>query len=213
METRKIQAVDDAVDQPVMDKSDKLTSFRFFAASLASLVVVGFIDSITGYELYMDVFYFIPVSICAWQMPRRDVMVVALLCALIWGGVDFYVGHPYSSPIYWYWNIFIKFSSFLILGLVVQSLRSNLKEQARARRELEKALAELQQSAVEIEKLKNQLQVVCAWSKRIRVEGKWMTFEEFLKDHLHINLSHGMSPEAMDQFAREIEEANKPKQT
>ena len=201
------------LDQPVMNKSEKLTSFRFFAASLASLALVGFFDYITGYELYMEVFYFIPVSICAWHLRRRDVLVVALLCGLTWGGVDFYVGHPYSSRIYWCWNIFINFSSFLILGLVVQSLRHNAKEQTRARRELEKALADLRQSAVEIEKLKNQLQVVCAWSKRIRVEGKWMTFEEFLKDHLHINLSHGISPEAMDQFAREIEEANKPKQT
>jgi K+-sensing histidine kinase KdpD len=195
-----------------MEKPDNLTSLRFFTASLASLVVVGYVDYITGYELYMDVFYFIPVSICAWHLRRRDVMVLAFLCALTWGGVDFYVGHPYSSLIYWSWNIFIKFSSFLVLGLVVQSLRHNLKEQARARQELEKVLADLRQSSEEVQKLQDQLQVVCAWTKRIRVEGKWMTMEEFLKDHLHFKLSHGISPEAMEKFIKEIEETNKPDQ-
>jgi hypothetical protein len=145
----KNPGIADATDLPNMDSPEKLKNFRFFVASLASLVLVGYVDYITGYELYMDVFYFIPVSICAWQLRRRDVMVVTILCALTWGCVDLYAGHPYSSRFYWYWNIFIKFISLLILGLVVQSLRQNLKEQARARQELEKALAELQQSSAE----------------------------------------------------------------
>jgi K+-sensing histidine kinase KdpD len=193
-----------------MDKSDKLTSFRFFVASLASLVVVGFFDYITGYELYMEVFYFIPVSICAWHLRRRDVLVVATLCALTWGGVDFYVGHPYSSRFFWYWNIFVNFSLFLILGLVVKSLRDNLRKQSLARQELEKTLAGLRQSAVEIEKLRSQLQIVCAWTKSIKVEDKWMTLEQFLHDHLRVKISHGISPEALKEIAREIEEAKEP---
>jgi hypothetical protein len=212
MKVRKIRAVDDATNQPIMDKPDNLTDIRFFAASLASLVVVGFVDYITGYELYMDVFYFIPVSICAWQLRRRDVLVLALLCALTWGFIDISVDHPYSSKFYWYWNMCIKFSCFVILGLVVQRLRCNLKEQARARQELERALAGLRQSTAEIEKLHGQLQVVCAWSQRIRIEGKWMTLEEFLKNHLQIKVSHGISPEAMDKMVKELDET-KPKQT
>lgn len=212
-ELTKIQAVDDAMDQPVMDKSEKITNFRFFGASLASLAVVGYVDYITGYELYMDVFYFIPVSICSWNLRRREVLILSFLCAATWGCLDLYAGHPYSNRIYWFWNIFIKFSSFLVLGLVVQSLRHNLKEQARARLELEKALADLRQSSEEVQKLQDQLQVVCAWTKRIRVEGKWVTIEEFLKDHLHFKLSHGISPEAMEKFVKEIEETNKPAQT
>jgi hypothetical protein len=99
----------------------------------------------------------------------------------------------------------------VILGVVVQSLRCNLKEQARARRELEMALADLRQSAAEIEKLHGQLQVICAWSQRIRIEGKWMTLEEFLKNHLQIKISHGISPEAMDKMVKELEET-KPRQ-
>jgi K+-sensing histidine kinase KdpD len=209
----KNPGIADATDLPNMDSPEKLKNFRFFVASLASLVLVGYVDYITGYELYMDVFYFIPVSICAWQLRRRDVMVVTILCALTWGCVDLYAGHPYSSRFYWYWNIFIKFISLLILGLVVQSLRQNLKEQARARQELEKALAELQQSSAEVEKLKGQLQVVCAWTKRIKIKGQWITFDQFLQDHLHVKLTHGMSPEAMSQFAKEIEEENKPDET
>jgi hypothetical protein len=120
--------------------------------------------------------------------------------------VDLSSGHVYRHWGFWCWNTGICFAMLLILGLVLQSLRDNLKQQQRARRELEQALAELRQSMAEAQKLQNQLQVVCAWTHRIKIEGKWMTFEEFLQKHLHVQLTHGMSPEAVDKFAKEIEE-------
>jgi hypothetical protein len=50
--------------------------------------------------------------------------------------------------------------------------------------------------------LQGQLQVVCAWSKRIRVEGKWVPLDEFLITHLHIPVSHGISQEAFDEIIK-----------
>jgi hypothetical protein len=37
-----------------------------------------------------------------------------------------------------------------------------------------------------------------------------LTFEEFLKDHLHFKLSHGISPEAVKEITMEIEETDTP---
>ena len=133
--------------------------------------------------------------------------------ALTWGYADIRSGHQYPSHAYLYWNIFVSFSSLIILGLVIKSLRDNLRKQALARRELEKTLADLRQSAEEIQKLQSKLQVVCAWTKRIRVEGKWMTFEEFLQNHLKIKLSHSISPEATGQFIKEVDEMTNSGQT
>jgi hypothetical protein len=48
-------------------------------------------------------------------------------------------------------------------------------------------------------KLQNQLQVVCAWTKRVHVEGKWISLDEFLTDQLHARVSYGVSPEAMQE--------------
>ncbi len=42
---------------------------------------------------------------------------------------------------------------------------------------------------------------VCAWTKRIRVDGQWLTFEEFLTRRLGATLSHGIHPDAVDQLA------------
>ena len=174
-------------------------------ASFVIQAVVGFADYATGYELNLTVLYFIPISICAWHLRRGEIIASAIVGALTWGYADIRAGHHYTNQAYLYWNIVVNFSSLLILGLVVKSLRDTLAKQVLARQELGKTLADLRQSTEEVQKLQSQLQVVCAWTKRIRFDGKWVTFEEFLQDHLHLKLSHGMSPEAMDQFTKEIE--------
>ncbi|MEI7533687.1 MAG: hypothetical protein WCK57_04905 [Verrucomicrobiae bacterium] len=187
----------------MLKKSDFLTRSRVLLVSLLTQVVVGFTDYATGYDLNLDILYFIPISICAWYLRRRDVFISAILGGLTWGYADIRAGHLYNNPAYWYGNVLVSFASLLIMGMVVNSLGNNLRKQQLARLELEKMVFELRQSAAEIEKLQGQLQVVCAWTKRIRVAGKWLTFEEFLKQHLHLKLSHGISPEAIEKLTQE----------
>jgi CheY-like chemotaxis protein len=52
----------------------------------------------------------------------------------------------------------------------------------------------------EINELQDRAQVVCAWTDRINIEGKWMKLTEFLSERLHLKVTHGVSPEGMQQF-------------
>jgi len=172
------------------------SQWKEFLASVVSLAVVGYVDYLSGDELLLIVFYFIPIAICAWHKRREIVLLLALVSGVCWMLADYYSGHQYSHPIYYFWNGFICFSSFAAFGLVLQRLKTSFDEQAREKEELAKALDELKSSAGEIQKLRKELQVVCAWTNRIRVEGQWMTLSEFLTHSLHLNVSHGISPEA-----------------
>jgi hypothetical protein len=53
--------------------------------------------------------------------------------------------------------------------------------------------------------MRKNLQVVCAWTKQIQVQGKWMSVEDFLTNHLNIQLTHGISPEAVRALVEETE--------
>jgi hypothetical protein len=70
--------------------------------------------------------------------------------------------------------------------------------------DLQQALDELKRSTEEIRKLQNGLQVVCAWTKQIKVGDQWMTPDEFLSSQLHLKISHGMSPAATREFEDEL---------
>ena len=60
-------------------------------------------------------------------------------------------------------------------------------------------IEEIQRSTEESRKLQGQLQVVCAWTKRINIEGKWIALDEFLTDKLNAKVTYGVSPEAMEE--------------
>jgi len=60
--------------------------------------------------------------------------------------------------------------------------------------------AKLHAATAEIRQLREGLLKVCAWTKRIEVQGRWLPIEEFLTQHLHLRLTHGMSEEAVKLF-------------
>jgi CHASE3 domain sensor protein len=43
---------------------------------------------------------------------------------------------------------------------------------------------------------------VCAWSKTINYEGKWMSFEEYLTKRFGISVTHGMSEQVFEEIQK-----------
>jgi PAS domain S-box-containing protein len=62
----------------------------------------------------------------------------------------------------------------------------NITDRKRTEEQLRKAVAE-------IEKLRGGLLKICAWTKQIEIDGRWVPIDEFLRDFLQLRLSHGIS--------------------
>ena len=54
----------------------------------------------------------------------------------------------------------------------------------------------LVKAAVEIKRLQKRLLKICTWTKRIHIDGKWISDDEFLTDHLHLKLTPATSVQA-----------------
>ena len=182
-----------------MNQPSMIFRVKVILASLANLAAVSYIVYLTGYHFLFFVFFFIPVALCGWYLGRPSVVCMAILSGMSWCFVDILSNHPYPFEVVRYWNSFICFIAFAIIGLLLQRLRQSLKEQMQARKDLQQALDELRRTTDEIRGLQDQLQVVCAWTKRINVEGKWIALDEFLTAKLHTKVSYGVSPEAMQE--------------
>jgi len=168
--------------------------------SILSLLLMAYTDFVTGYEFVFSAAYLIPVSVCAWYFGRRTILLMSIASGLTSWLMD--IGHPYFHVRFQYWNGFVCFLISLITGLLLHRLRRTLEERTQMNNELQQALEELRRSTEEIRKLQKGLQVVCAWTKQIKVGEQWMTPDEFLTTQLHLILTHGISPEA----SRELEQ-------
>jgi hypothetical protein len=191
-----------------MEQTDIRFRLKATCASLASLVTLSYIDYLTRYQFLLFIFYFVPPALCGWYLGRYAVVFMAILTGVSWCFVDILSNHHYPSEMVRYWNSLICFLAFAIIGLLLQSLRHSLSGQLRIRKELEKALADLTRATEETIKLQQQLHVVCAWTKRINIEGKWVELDEFLTDKLNAKVSYGVSPEAMQVVLQNDEKAH-----
>ena len=104
------------------------------------------------------------------------------------------------------WTAMPVISEKLIYGVAVDftdrkcfemELLAALQEQCRL-------YTELQQATAHIQELRSGLLKVCAWTKRVFHEGQWIPTDEFLRDHLQLNLTHGISEEGAKQFLSDL---------
>ena len=106
--------------------------------SLITLFVIGWLDFITGYEFGFFIFYFIPVSISAWLNGRKAGLLMACMSAACWYMSDFYSHHPYSKAYLIYWEMWIRWFTFLTTAFTVAKIRELLEREKQLKIELTK---------------------------------------------------------------------------
>lgn len=188
----------------------KRFQLKVITASLANLLVLSYIVYLAGYNFLFFIFFFIPVAMCGWYLGRISVVCMAILSGVSWCVVDILSNHYYPSDLVRYANTVICFLAFASIGLLMQRLRHSLSEQVRVSQQLAKTLEELKRSTEDTRKLQSQLQVVCAWTKRINIEGRWVALDEFLTHQLNTKITYGVSPEAMQEVLVNVEQSEFP---
>jgi hypothetical protein len=111
--------------------------------SLLVLLLIGWLDYITGYEFGFFIFYFIPVAIAAWFCGRKSGLAIAFTSAFTWYLSDKYTHHPYSEAFFIYWEMFMRLISFLTTALTVSRIREMLLNEERLNAELRIALQQV----------------------------------------------------------------------
>jgi CHASE3 domain sensor protein len=50
------------------------------------------------------------------------------------------------------------------------------------------------------------LVTICAWTHRLKMDGEWVTMEEFLRTRFNVSVSHGISEEGAQRLRNEIQD-------
>ncbi len=187
--------------------SNGKVSAGMIALTVGCLLLMATLDYLTGQELVFSCAYLLPVGMTAWWFSQRSMIMMSVTSGLTAFLVDEFDGYEYSHPAIGYWNAFTCFVISIVTGWILFRLRKTLVEREVANEELRIALEKLEASTLEIRKLQSGLQTVCAWTNKIQVGDKWMTADEFLSSQLHLNLTHGISPDAYREMAKSLPSA------
>jgi phosphoserine phosphatase RsbU/P len=101
------------------------------------VITIGVVDYITTKEITLYLFYVLPVFISCWRLGLWQGIVISLL-ALAFLCVDDFYNRPEARDIITlasYWNVIFQFIFFVILVLLLISLRNAIKRINKAKRE------------------------------------------------------------------------------
>lgn len=112
----------------------ELTPGTTWFAALSMIALVGWIDYFSGAELRVYPLYYAPITLLAWNVGRRGVVIGALLSAAAWSTGNYFAGQQYSIAIVWVANALVHASSFGIVGFLISALNEALvRERALSR--------------------------------------------------------------------------------
>ena len=96
---------------------------------------------------------------------------------------------------------------------MLQQFAGLVMDQMEVRLSARKAIASLTQILLEAKQPRDleKLITVSAWSRKIQVDGEWVSFEEFLTGRLGVSITHGIDPETATEIHREIDLQNQPR--
>jgi len=115
-------------------------NFIIGIVSLITLLIIAWLDYITGYEFGFFIFYFIPVYISAWYNGRKAGLIMACMSAACWYLSDYYSHHPYSKSFLIYWEMWIRWLTFLTTAFTVAKIRELMDREEQLKMELLKAV-------------------------------------------------------------------------
>lgn len=166
--------------------------------TLILILLLGAIDYLTGIEFNFFVFYYIPVSIAAWNVGKKWTIASSVLSALTWTGVDILSEHVYPHWSFYVWNGGIRLASFIILGITLYTVRRLL--------DVEKELSKSLQATLDEVKMLKGFLPICASCKNIRNDrGYWERIEQYIEGHSEAEFTHTLCPDCMKKLYPDID--------
>lgn len=159
---------------------------RFLRACLVcgGILLLGWVDWITGTELNFFVFYFLPVATAAWLLGLGAAVTISILSTTVWFLANDLAGQTFSTHRFAVWNTGIRLVSFLSIGYAIARMRQLLDREQATSTALQKALSEV--------KVLEAFLPICAQCKKIRdAQGKWQQIESYISQHSNTQFSHG----------------------
>jgi hypothetical protein len=181
--------------------SETLANLRSPARAALPAVLLGVvasIDYVTGRDLGIFVFYFVPVALAAWIGGLPAGIAAAGAAALAWFAVDALFGRSYTLWYARYWNTGIRLTAFLVIAVSMTRIRNSLALERRLNQELSQAMGR-------IKRLRG-LVPICGSCKSIRNDaGYWQELESYIASHTEAELSHGLCPDCLKRLTAELD--------
>ncbi|MCX7647431.1 MAG: HAMP domain-containing histidine kinase [Elusimicrobiales bacterium] len=103
--------------------------YKHIAISSIIILIISYLDFITGYEVSFSIFYTIPIIIITWNLGIKAGVLFSLISAAMWFSMDYLTGHTYSHWSINYWGGVVELSFYLIITYLINKVKTLLEKE------------------------------------------------------------------------------------
>lgn len=118
-----------------IQRIERLPKYIVFTFALLFVILLGFLDYISGTEFSFYIFYVIPVLFIVWFAGKRYGFILCGFCFASWYVDTFYNRGIDLNNLLLFWNILVELSFFTVIIFLVSGLRNAIKKQEESERE------------------------------------------------------------------------------
>ena len=170
---------------------------RRVVVSYLVLLLVGYVDYVTGYEVRFGSIYLLIVALAAWHLRALPLGIYSLVTVGVWTVANRLSGLHYSRAWIVYWNMGNLLGSIAITAICVSLIRTTLDEQHRL-------IRELRQLSLDARQLRG-LMPVCRICDQLRTDSGYATeVAEYLRENTAADKIGGVCPECLQKRAERL---------
>ena len=132
-----------------MPQHSKRSQWTALGGASLLLALIGCVDTITGYQATLSVFYAAPILVVVRYCPISIGLPFALCCTGVWWLADGLAGHVYPSSMIRVWEISIRSGFFFAVAIAGTSVREQ-QDAAQAKIALLEHSRALEQQIIEV---------------------------------------------------------------
>ena len=117
------------MERAVINRFQKLTPTPAALIVVVAFALVALIDTATGPELSLSLFYLVPVALVSLRWRGAAGQLAALVAALAWVAIDLGSGATYSNPLIPFWNAAVRFGFFGLFSMLIERLQEAIEYQ------------------------------------------------------------------------------------
>lgn len=93
---------------------------------LALVLVIGFLDYRSGYDMSMSMLYLAPIFLAAWRVGRKAGIAMAIIATAAWFLSVLYMREAHDEPLLHLWDGALQFAMFVTFAFVIARLKRAL---------------------------------------------------------------------------------------
>lgn len=87
------------------------------------VILLGWLDYVTGFEISFSFFYLVPISLATWYINIKFGHLITTISIAVWLISNWLAGDTYSHEIIRFWNAFLRFSLFYMIATLLEQFK------------------------------------------------------------------------------------------